>query len=430
MTINIWLNSEDCPFPGGTRELIGTTTINVTDQTMTNIAVPVSAEVPALRQFAVEIAVPDGTAAGDIFFAGSNTANQTEPTYWSSVTCQFLDPVDLASLGFPDSHVIMQVSGTGDIVGPAGIVVDGAGNNVIELGEPVTIEPSYKNLSGTDRTILGSKVGIFAPPPYTSNILDGTADYGTIPAGGTASCASTGNCYSVQFDGTGFGHRDGIVDESLVESTIAQSPNVPANPRSRLMHIGGSFADVPTANIFYRHIETLLHNGVTLGCATQDSYCPGDTTLRKQMAVFLLKALLSACYVPPAATGVFTDVPSDDPFAPWIEDLAARGITGGCGTDIYCPNDPVKRKQMAVFLLKTLEGSGYMPPAAVGIFDDVPSADTFAPWIEDLYNRGITGGCSGGPPPAPIFFCPENSVTRGQMAAFLTLTFNLLLYRP
>jgi hypothetical protein len=54
----------------------------------------------------------------------------------------------------------------------------------------------------------------------------------------------------------------------------------------------------------------------------------------------------------------------------------------------------------------------------------------FRPWIEDLYVRGITGGCAGGPPPAPISFCPENPVTRGQMATFLTKTFDLLLYLP
>ena len=66
---------------------------------------------------------------------------------------------------------------------------------------------------------------------------------------------------------------------------------------------------------------------------------------------------------------------------------------------------------MAVFLLKTLLGSGYVPPAATGIFDDVP-VDGFQPFIEDLYDRGITGGCAEGPPPAPIFYCPANPVTR------------------
>ena len=118
-----------------------------------------------------------------------------------------------------------------------------------------------------------------------------------------------------------------------------------------------------------------------------------------------------------------------DPFAPWIEDLANRNITSGCGAGIYCPNDLVQRKQMAVFILKTLLGAGYVPPAATGIFDDVP-ADGFRPFIEDLYTRGVTGGCAGGPPPAPISYCPANPVTRGQMAVFLTKTFELLLYRP
>ena len=51
--------------------------------------------------------------------------------------------------------------------------------------------------------------------------------------------------------------------------------------------------------------------------------------------------------------GLFADVPSDDPFAPWIEQVYNEGITGGCGTDPlrYCPLDRVSRGQMAVFLV-------------------------------------------------------------------------------
>ncbi len=142
-----------------------------------------------------------------------------------------------------------------------------------------------------------------------------------------------------------------------------------------------------------------------------------------------MKTLHGACYLPPPAVGIFTDVPVGDPFEPWIEDLANSNITGGCGPGLYCPEALVQRKQMAVFLLKAHLGSGYVPPAATGIFDDVP-VDAFRPFIEDLYNRGVTGGCAGGPPPAPISFCPGNPVTRGQMAVFLTKTFGLVLYGP
>ena len=73
------------------------------------------------------------------------------------------------------------------------------------------------------------------------------------------------------------------------------------------------------------------------------------------MAAFLLKSSLGASYQPPNCTGqVFTDVPcTGGNFDPWIEDLAARGITGGCGGGAYCPASPNTRGQMAVFLVKT-----------------------------------------------------------------------------
>ncbi len=72
------------------------------------------------------------------------------------------------------------------------------------------------------------------------------------------------------------------------------------------------------------------------------------------MAVFLLKASQSFAYTPPACTGtVFGDVPcTGGIFDPWIEDLGARGITGGCGGGNFCPGDPNTRGQMAVFLTK------------------------------------------------------------------------------
>ena len=59
------------------------------------------------------------------------------------------------------------------------------------------------------------------------------------------------------------------------------------------------------------------------------------------MAVFLLKAKHGSTYVPPACTGDFADVACPSPFADWIEQLAAEGITGGCGGGNYCPAESV-----------------------------------------------------------------------------------------
>jgi hypothetical protein len=73
------------------------------------------------------------------------------------------------------------------------------------------------------------------------------------------------------------------------------------------------------------------------------------------MAVFLLKAKHGAGYVPPAvgtSTG-FGDVPPDYWAAALIKQLVIEGITSGCGGGNYCPEAPVTRAQMAVFLVRT-----------------------------------------------------------------------------
>ncbi len=137
------------------------------------------------------------------------------------------------------------------------------------------------------------------------------------------------------------------------------------------------------------------------------------------MAVFLLKSEHGSAYVPPACAGLFADVPCPSTYANWIEQLSNEGVTAGCGNDDYCPDASVTRAQMAVFLLKTSLGSGYVPPAATAIFGDVPVDAFAAAFIDDLYTRGIAGGCSA----SPLLYCPNNVVNRAPMAAFLVHTF-------
>ena len=181
------------------------------------------------------------------------------------------------------------------------------------------------------------------------------------------------------------------------------------------------FLDVPGGHQFYSFVTTLVSNGITAGVGG-GNYGVDQGTKRQQMAVFLLKAKNGLCYVPPTCTGTFPDVVCPSTFADWIEDLAAQGITTGCGGGLFCPNNLVTRRQMAVFLLKTKYGSSYVPPACTGVFDDVacpgaPAVD----FIERLAAEQITGGCSVSPP----LYCPDNSANRGQMATFIVKTFGL-----
>ncbi|HSF40651.1 MAG TPA: S8 family serine peptidase, partial [Thermoanaerobaculia bacterium] len=117
------------------------------------------------------------------------------------------------------------------------------------------------------------------------------------------------------------------------------------------------FADVAPAHWARSWIEAVYRAGVTSGCATLPRrYCPGNLVTRDQMAVFLLRGMEDGSYVPPPCTAdPFSDVPAASAFCPWIQELAARGITLGCGNGKYCPGSAVSREQMAIFLMRALE---------------------------------------------------------------------------
>jgi hypothetical protein len=57
---------------------------------------------------------------------------------------------------------------------------------------------------------------------------------------------------------------------------------------------------------------------------------------------------------PAPATATFNDVDTTHPFFRFVEALASSGITGGCGGGAFCPDEPVTRGQMAVFLSTAL----------------------------------------------------------------------------
>jgi hypothetical protein len=78
----------------------------------------------------------------------------------------------------------------------------------------------------------------------------------------------------------------------------------------------------------------------------------GDGTL--QVRGMIVGYVLQVSPPPPTAT--FNDVPTSHPFFQYVEALYASGITAGCQVSppLYCPNSPLTRGQMAVFLAKAL----------------------------------------------------------------------------
>jgi RHS repeat-associated protein len=143
--------------------------------------------------------------------------------------------------------------------------------------------------------------------------------------------------------------------------------------------------------------------------------------LRREMARYVAEAnILAKGWTLPACSGAFSDVSCTDPDSRHIQLVYDKAITGGCATNPlqYCPNDTLTRAQMAVFLVKGYKPAGFAPPACVGTFTDVACAGpyaAFAPWIEQLYRDGVTGGCSA----SPLQFCPGNAVGEWEMLVWL-----------
>jgi hypothetical protein len=299
-------------------------------------------------------------------------------------------------------------------VAPFGLAVDAAGNGVLQPGETAVMAPAWRNAGASPVTLTGALSNFTGPNGPTYTITDPTANYGTIAAAANASCSTGGDCFGIMVTGTRPSmHWDGTATETVTPTSTT---------KDWTLHVGDSFTDVPASNLFYRFIEILLHKGITGGCGA-GIYCPSNSTSREQMAVFVLIAKEGVGYNPPACTTpIFADVPASSPFCKFIEELSRRGVVSGCGGGNYCPQSPVTREQMAVFVLRTLDPALNPPNCTTPMFGDVPASSPFCRWIEELVRRGVVVGCGGGN------YCPADAVTREQMAVFLTQTFALTLY--
>jgi hypothetical protein len=178
-----------------------------------------------------------------------------------------------------------------------------------------------------------------------------------------------------------------------------------------LARTAGAFTDTP-GHTFYNDILWMAGMNITRGCnpPVNDLFCPNDPVTRGQMAAFIARALgLKA-----NSHSGFKDVPSSHTFFNDIGKLATAGITRGCNppaNTLYCPDDPVTRGQMSAFVVRAL---GLTANDHSG-FGDVPSSNTFHGDIGKLATAGITRGCN---PPVNDRFCPDEPITRGQLAAF------------
>jgi len=175
------------------------------------------------------------------------------------------------------------------------------------------------------------------------------------------------------------------------------------------------FADT-MGNIHEAALEALAGRGILAGteCA-DDRICPNDPIKRRTMAVWLVRAVYGE--PPVVAWTRFADV-DDRWWRHYIEQLAALGITQGCDVRPlrFCPDRPVTREEMASFLMRALD----LEPAPPAGFGDT-GGSVHREAIDALSAAGITAGCQTD----PLLYCPSRPVTRAEMATFLARSLGL-----
>ena len=390
------------PIPSSSRVAPHETTLYVVNATLTLYKLESDSDVHLVMQdgsgntIVTEIPCPGCVGASSPFGAAIANARAVFDAHYT------------ATGSFQTANVPVQVKGIGMFDFPHGQT--GAAPNQIELHPIVDIV-----FSPCSSISLGT----------TSQSFSANGGIGNVSVSAAASCgwsASSNNPSFITIISGASGSGSGTVSYSIASNSAT-------NNRTGTISIGGQtftivegaqFNDVPAGSQFYNEIGKLSARGVTLGCGG-GNYCPDDIVTREQMAAFIMRA--KGEFNPPTpATQRFNDVPPANPFYNFIDRLAALNITVGCSSSppMYCPGDSVKREQMAAFIIRGL-GEFSPPTPAMQRYDDVPPENAFYSFIDRMAVLGITLGCSSNPP----LYCPSDSVTRAQMAAFLVRAFSL-----
>ena len=186
---------------------------------------------------------------------------------------------------------------------------------------------------------------------------------------------------------------------ALVAVTLLAATTTPLSAAT-----DGGFSDVVEGGTHEPAVEALAELGIFEGTECEDDlFCPGDPIERWVIAVWLIRVLGGE--VTPTETSRFTDVDASEWWSPHAEELANREITTGCETEppTYCPDEPVKRAQMATFLVRAFD----LPSAPAAGFTDT-EGNTHEANIDAVADAGITSGCDTAPSAtAPASPSPE-----------------------
>ena len=171
------------------------------------------------------------------------------------------------------------------------------------------------------------------------------------------------------------------------------------------------FGDVSTDAYYYEAVKWAQKKGITGGIGN-DLFGPNQPCIRAQIATFLWRAAGSP---EPKKMSSFSDVPTDSYYAKAVAWAVENGITTGTGDGKFSPNAPCTRAQSVTFLYRA-SGSPAVSDSAV--FADVEANAFYADAVAWAVANGVTNGTTSST------FSPDNGCTRAQIVTFLYRAFN------
>ena len=271
-----------------------------------------------------------------------------------------------------------------------------------ELGQLTNLRHLQLNgneLTGTIPAELGQLTNL------TELYLDGNQLTGTIPA-------ELGQLTNLSLLTLGENQLTGTIPAELEQQLTSQITGLGCP-----VLFTGSFCDDDNSG-HESSIETITGWGITQGCDHHGypRYCPRNSITRRQMAAFLHRAVTHRTGTEPAAPAapaVLTDVEEWSSSLAYIQWAVAAGVMQA-PEGVFNPGGTVTRADMAEMMAAAFDHIT-PPPAASGIFTDMAGQpDAVIRAAEALRTAGVTAGCSA----APLRYCPDQPVTRSQMASF------------
>jgi hypothetical protein len=409
-------------FSGLAPGFVGTYQVNFTIPTGVPVgAVGVTISIGGVTSPAVNIYIKAGPPATITSTQGANQTATASTEFGNALVAQVLDsnsnPVTGATVTFSAPSTGAGAVFANEITTAS---TDANGNATVPIfanGATGSYDITA-SVSGVSTPATFPETNAAASGPNTLTITASPSGGGVLtPASGTP--AGTGSVVQVTAaENTGFTFLNWtgpVFDPFAIDTTVTMnaSESVTAN------FIPQQFTDVPPSSYQFDAVNLLSQQNITSGCGA-GTYCPNNDVTRAQMAVFIVRAIEGGDDFTWGATPYFNDVPTGSFGFQWIQKMYELGITSGCGGGDFCPNSSVTRAQMAVFIIRARYGATtQFDFPATPYFTDVPTGAFGFNWIQRMREDNITGGCT------PTTFCPNNPVIRGDMAIFIMKgTFN------